>query len=95
LVSGTVLALPGCAGWGTCTTQACEDDARLAAQVRRQLDRYPALRGPDISVTAEGSVVYLHGLVDTGLERSMAESVAAAVPGVTRVANMLGVNNPR
>jgi osmotically-inducible protein OsmY len=37
-------------------------------------------------------VVYLYGQVDTDLERSLAESVAHAVPGVTRVVDPISLS---
>jgi osmotically-inducible protein OsmY len=37
-------------------------------------------------------VVYLNGLVDTDLERQLAESVAAGAKGVTRVVNSIGLS---
>jgi len=40
-------------------------------------------------------VVYLNGIVDTDLEREMAESVAAGAGGVARVVNSIGLNNAR
>jgi osmotically-inducible protein OsmY len=36
--------------------------------------------------------VYLDGVVDTGLERATAESLAQAVPGVTRVVDSMEVS---
>jgi len=38
-------------------------------------------------------VVYLTGLVDYGLEKSTAESLAKQVPGVTRVENNIAVSH--
>ena len=38
-------------------------------------------------------IVYLYGQVDTELERTMADSVALAVPGVTRVINSISLDD--
>ena len=34
-----------------------------------------------------------YGVVDTDMEKSLAESVAHEVPGVTRVVDAIGINN--
>jgi osmotically-inducible protein OsmY len=40
-------------------------------------------------------VVYLSGLVDTDLERQMAESVAQEAKGVAKVVNSIGLSGGR
>jgi osmotically-inducible protein OsmY len=40
-------------------------------------------------------VVYLSGVVDTDLERQMAESVAREAPGVAKVINSIGLSGGR
>jgi osmotically-inducible protein OsmY len=39
--------------------------------------------------------VYLSGLVDTPLQRQMAESIALQAPGVVRVVNMIAISNEK
>jgi len=46
-----------------------------------------------IDVQTLDRVVYLYGLVDTDLERQLAESVARTAPGVVRVVDSIGLNN--
>jgi osmotically-inducible protein OsmY len=46
-----------------------------------------------IRVQTLDHVVYLSGLVDTPLERQMAEAVALRATGVVRVVNSIAVNN--
>ena len=54
------------------------------------MPQYPALQAPNlIRVQTTDHVVYLYGEVNTELERSTAESVARAVPGVTRVVDSI------
>jgi len=86
--------LPGCAAYRTCGFSGCAGDAKITADVRAQFDQHPALEPPNlIDVQTVDHVVYLHGLVDTDLERSMAESVALDTPGVARVVNSIAIYN--
>ncbi len=86
--------LASCAAFGTCGSDACADDAKITAAVEARFDRHPELEPPNtIDVQTLNQVVYLHGLVDTSLEISIAESVARNTPGVARVVDMLAINN--
>jgi hypothetical protein len=40
-------------------------------------------------------IVYLYGLVDTALEREIAQSVALETPGVRKVVNSIGISGNR
>ena len=99
LVSVAVLTcgVAGCATVGTyakCGAGGCPGDTTITADVRALLDRYPALEAPNlIRVQTLDHVVYLSGLVDTPLERQMAEAVALRATGVVRVVNSIAVNN--
>jgi osmotically-inducible protein OsmY len=87
-------ALPGCAAYRKCGLRGCPDDAKTTAEVRALLDQYPALGPPnEVWVRSLDHVVYLSGLVNTDLERQIAESVAQEGPGVARVVNSIGVSN--
>lgn len=68
-------------------------DAKITEQVRSAIFARPALVGDDVSVQTHDGVVYLHGLVDTNVERELAESIAHDTPGVTRVVNALELRN--
>jgi osmotically-inducible protein OsmY len=46
-------------------------------------------------VQTRDHIVYLYGLVDTALERDMAESVALGTPGVVKVVNSIGISGNR
>lgn len=86
--------LAGCASFRPCESDVCADDAKITAAVETRFDRYPELEPPNIiDVQTINHVVYLHGLVDTSLEISIAESVAGDTPGVARVVDMLAINN--
>jgi osmotically-inducible protein OsmY len=87
---------PGCAAYRKCGFRGCPGDADISAQVRTLLDRYPALQPPNlIQVHTVDHVVYLSGLVDTDFERQMAESVAHAAKGATKIENSIGLSGSR
>lgn len=86
-------ALPACAVYSKCGFSGCAGDAKIAADVRALMNHYPALEAPNsIRVQSMDHVVYLYGEVDTDLERSMAESVAGAIPGVSRVVDSISLS---
>ena len=85
-----ISTLPGCAVYRKCGFRGCPGDAKITADVQAQFRRHPALEPPNLlHVQTLDHVVYLTGQVDTELERSMAESVAREVVGVTRVVNSI------
>jgi osmotically-inducible protein OsmY len=89
-------ALPGCAAYRKCGFSGCPGDAEITTEVRALLDRYPALEPPNlVQVHTLDHVVYLSGLVDTDLERQMAESVAQEAKGVAKVVNSIGLSGGR
>jgi osmotically-inducible protein OsmY len=97
LRTGAALALAvsllgGCAGAAVECTSA---DCHLEHAVLDRLNESAALKGDHLSVQCFGSVVYLHGIVDTFVEFYMAEEIAAKTPGVTKVVNALGLANTR
>ena len=91
--------LPGCAVYETykkCQFAGCPGDQRITRDVQALFKQHAALEPPNlIDVKTLDHVVYLNGIVDTDLERQMAESVAAGAPGVARVVNSIGLNNAR
>jgi osmotically-inducible protein OsmY len=85
-------ALPACAAYRKCGFAGCPGDAKITADVRALIEHYPALNPPNsVRVQTLDHVVYLTGEVNTDLERSMADSVALAVAGVTRVVNSISL----
>ena len=85
LVLAAVMA--GCA-----FARADGEDEKLRAEVQKQIDKRPSLKFYGISVRTVDHVVYLEGLVDTNFDRSQAEAIARAVPGVTKVYDRLVLN---
>jgi osmotically-inducible protein OsmY len=90
LVAILLGTLPGCAAYRKCGFAGCAGDAQITAAVQAQFRRHPVLEPPNLlHVQTVDHVVYLTGQVDTELERSLAESVARDVVGVTRVVNSI------
>lgn len=89
-------AVPGCAAYRKCGFSGCPGDAKITADVQALFDQHPALQPPNVlSVRTLDHVVYLSGLVDTDLERQMAESVALQAAGVSKVINSIGISGNR
>jgi osmotically-inducible protein OsmY len=92
-------ALSGCAayaGYRKCGFDGCPGDADTTREVRALFHEHPALEPPNlIDVQTVNNVVYLYGLVDTDMERQMAESVAREAHGITQVINMIGLSGNR
>jgi len=94
LSSSVILAgaLAGCATYEKCGLEGCAGDAKVTANVHAVLDRHPELGAPgSIDVQTLDHVVYLDGFVNTGLERSIAVSLAQQVPGAARVVDSIAV----
>ena len=85
-------ALDGCSSYGKCASGACGGDAAITMNVQTLLDQHPELGAPhSIEVQTIDRVVYLNGLVNDGLERRIAESVALQSPGVLKIVNSIAV----
>jgi osmotically-inducible protein OsmY len=83
-------ALSACAVYRKCGLVGCPGDAQITAAVLAQFREHPALEPPNLlHVQTLDHVVYLSGQVDTEVERSMAQSLALDVAGVTRVVNSI------
>jgi hyperosmotically inducible protein len=82
----------GCVG-AMARTPDASADAQITEQIRTAIFKRPQLAGDDISVQTHDGVVYLHGVVDTNVERADVESLVAQTPGVKRVVNALELRN--
>jgi osmotically-inducible protein OsmY len=88
------VALSGCALYKTyekCGFGGCAGDAAITANVVSQLNRSSFMEPNAVSVQTLDHVVYLNGVVRSGLEVGTAESIADHVPGVARVVNSIAV----
>ena len=84
---GTLL---GCATDRPCAPEACVSDANISSQVEAAMNQHPELEAPNsVRVQTADRVVYLHGHVDTEMQRDVAEEVARQVPNVKHVVDSL------
>ena len=83
-------ALPGCALFPQSSNPAV--DKNITADIETKFGQHAELEAPNqLNVQTINRVVYLNGLVSTGLQRTDAESVANQVQGVDRVDNSIAV----
>ena len=85
-------AIPRCAVYRKCGPGGCPGDAEITAGVRELLGQYPTLASNAVDVHTWDHVVYLYGLVNTDMERQLAEAVAGRATGATGVVYLLGVH---
>jgi len=95
---GLAVTMPGCAIYDAihnkCGIHGCPGDLSITAKIEAQLEQYPALEAPNsVRVQTLDRVVYLYGLVDTDLERQLAQSVATEAAGGARVVDSIAVSN--
>jgi hypothetical protein len=87
-------AMAACATRNACTGSACTPDEAATAAVNARFARHAELGAPgEIQVSTIDHVVYLTGTTSTEYQRSIAESLAAKAPGVTRVVDWIGTSN--
>jgi osmotically-inducible protein OsmY len=85
--------LSGCAAYKKCGAGGCPGDAEITAAVQAEFAKHAELQPPNVlRVQTIDGVVYLYGLVDTDLQRQVAESVAGQTPGVAKVINSIGLS---
>src|ERR1019366_8017043 len=74
--------------------QGQRSDGQIEMDVVQALDASQALKNDLITAATIQSQVTLSGTVSSDASRQLAESIAAKVPGVTKVNNNLKVGNP-
>ena len=75
-------ALGGCAAYQKCGFGGCPGDKELTAAVESAFKDHAELQPPNlINIQTVDHTVYLYGLVDTDIQRLMAESLGAAGAG--------------
>jgi hypothetical protein len=83
-------ALPGCAVFPQSSNAAV--DRKLTADVETRFGQTAQLEAPNLlNVQTINRVVYLNGLVSTGLQRTDAELAANQVQGVEKVVSSIAV----
>jgi osmotically-inducible protein OsmY len=91
-------ALSGCAVYDTyekCGFHGCPGDAKITADVRSQFNQCSFLESNAIKVQTLNHVVFLGGVVASGLEIDTAGSIARSVPDVVEVVNSMVVSASR
>jgi osmotically-inducible protein OsmY len=87
-------SLPGCATFEKCGFAGCPGDAKVTADVKAQFRQHADLSPPNsLNVQTLDHVVYLSGLVSTGLQRDNAEEVARQASAGARIVNSISVEN--
>jgi hypothetical protein len=83
-------ALPGCALFPRSSNPV--NDQKITADVETRFAQNAELEAPNqLSVQTINGIVYLNGLVSTGLQRRDAELAANQVQGVDRIINSIAV----
>lgn len=77
---------------GIAAVQEKVETAKLGAEVKAALSLRESLKNLDLSVSAEKDVVTLRGRVPSADISKMVEGVAASVPGVRQVVNLLDMD---
>ncbi len=70
-----------------------QTDTELAQQVKVTLGNSPAFKFPDVSVAAFKGRIQLSGFVQSNAQKNAAESIAKAIPGVTKVENGISLKH--
>jgi len=91
LLGAALTACSSIDAYRKCGLAGCPGDAGITASVEDLLRENRAIESWGIQVQTLDRVVYLYGIVDTGLERNIIESTALEVPGVARVVNSIGI----
>jgi osmotically-inducible protein OsmY len=82
--------LIGCATERPCAADACVSDANISSLVESAMSQHPELNAPNsVRVQAADGIVFLHGHVDTEMQRDVAEDTARQVPNVRQVVDSL------
>lgn len=89
-------AQSGCASYRKCGFRGCPGDAAITAEMRALFSQHPVLEPPNLlTMQTLDHMVYLYSVVDTDLEREIAESVALQAKGVAKVVNSIGISGNR
>jgi hypothetical protein len=86
---------PAQEGTPAATADGARSDGQIEMDVVHALDASPVLKDDLITAATIQSEVTLTGTVSSESSRKLAESIAARVPGVTKVNNSLKVGNPQ
>jgi len=86
------LTLTGCKQETTERTNLeAQTDQKLAEQVNTAFANSPAFKFPDVQVASFKGRIQLSGFVQSGDQKSAAESIAKRIPGVVEVENQIAL----
>lgn len=86
--------LSGCVGFGKCDPENCTNDAKITADVRAMIKEHRELGAPAaFQIQTINGIVYLHGIVETDMERRSFESLVMQLANVKDVVNSVEVRN--
>jgi osmotically-inducible protein OsmY len=94
VIAGSLLLsnLYGCATFDRCGSAGCTQDAKTTASVEAQFREHADLSPPNsLNVQTLNHVVYLSGLVSSGLQRDSAEEVAREASDGARIVDTISV----
>jgi hyperosmotically inducible protein len=91
-----ITSLTGCQTWGhrgdsERTAGRMVDDAKITADVQRDLKKEPVYKFSDVDVKAFNGVVQLSGFVNTDEQKRRAGEIAQQAPGVAQVVNNISL----
>ena len=88
-----VCLLAGCvAGNGKSGCDAgCQQDRQITSSIESAMRERASLPDWDVQVQTSAGIVYLHGLVDTIVQKDAIEAIARATPGVVGVENAINL----
>jgi osmotically-inducible protein OsmY len=94
VIGGSILLsnLYGCATFDKCGSAGCAGDAKTTANVEAQFRQHAELSPPNLlTVQTLDHVVYLSGLVSSGLQRDDAEEAAREASDGARIVDTISV----
>jgi osmotically-inducible protein OsmY len=94
VIGGSILLsdLYGCATFDKCGFAGCAGDAQTTANVEAQFRQHADLSAPNLlNVQTLDHVVYLSGLVSSGLQRDDAEEAAREASDGARIVDTISV----
>ncbi|MEP6940714.1 MAG: BON domain-containing protein [Rudaea sp.] len=69
----------------------CVQDRQITAAIETAMRERASLPDWEVQVQTEGGIVYLHGLVDTIVQKDAIEAIARETPGVVGVENAINL----
>lgn len=71
----------------------CQQDRQITSAIESAMRERSALPDWQVQVQTKGGIVYLHGIVDTIVQKDDIESIARATPGVVDVENAINLRS--